>query len=264
MKYLSPLVNEDDFYSVDEREIHLSAAEITEAARISDRVVDRDLQWQVYLSLLALYGFKTWLGDRDEELELDTSQCQLLSESPTTPAANYLQIGGFKICVIAKGCSETDYVAIPAQILTHPAEAAHFYIIVEVLEELSEASMWGFLRYDQLTQYLTREPLEEVFDETYFLPLNWLNLEFDELISYLRCFNPVGIPLPAVATVHQSVATLEKLFTGCWQKIFSGKQKCRDLAIWLGKKIDLPRSSRSTLYWQGCICSYIIALLQLH
>jgi hypothetical protein len=263
MPYPLPPVNEDTFYSFEEAEIPLTAAQIAEAVRISEPITDRELQWQVYLSSLALAGFTSWLEERDDELTIDTSQCQLLSSSPTIPTANHLQIGGFKVCVIAKGGLDGDYVNIPQAILKDPAKTAQFYIVVEVLEEISQALMYGFLRSDRLEQYVHAEPLADFSDGTCDLPISWLNLEFDELVSYLRCFNPSAIPLPQLVSQNRQISSNAQIskFKGCWNRIFNQKWQWGDLGTQIRKQIDLPRNTRSTLYWQGSLCSYLISLL---
>jgi Protein of unknown function (DUF1822) len=264
MPYPLPSFNEDTFYSFEEAEIPLTSAQIAEAVRISEPVIDRELQWQVYLSALALAGFTSWLDERDDELMLDTSQCKLLSSSPTIPAANHLQIGGFKVCVIAKGGLDGDYVNIPQAILKDPAETAQFYIFVEVLEEMSQAVMYGFLRSDRFDRYAQAEPLDDFSDGTCDLPVSWLNLEFDELVSYLRCFNPSAIPLPQLVSKNRQVTTSDadvSKFKGCWNRIFNRNWQWGDLGNQICKQIDLPRNTRLTLYWQGSLCSYLVSIL---
>jgi hypothetical protein len=196
MSYQLPPVNENIFHPFGEEEISLTTAQIAEAVRISEPVTAHELQWQVYMSSLALAGFTSWLDGQDDELKIDTSQCSLISESSKIGAASRLRIEGFKVCVIAKGGLDGDYINIPQAILKDPAETAQFYIFVEVLEEMSQALMYGFLRSDQLDRYCQADPLEDFSDGTCELPTDWLNLEFDELVSYLRCFNPSAIPLP--------------------------------------------------------------------
>ena len=199
------VVSEDDFYSFDEEEISLTEEQVAEAAKISDRASDPELRWQVYLNALAFYGFEAWLKERDDELKIDTSKCQLLSGSPVIAAATHLKINGFNVCVVAKNASDGDYVSIPQSILKNPTETAQFYIIAEVIEEMSEVLMYGFLRADRLEQYYKADPLGDFSDGTCDLPTNWLNLEFDELISYFRCFNPSAIALPKLVTADNNI-----------------------------------------------------------
>jgi Protein of unknown function (DUF1822) len=263
MPYPLPPVNKDTFYSFEEAEIPLTSAQIAEAVRISEPITDRELQWQVYLSSLALAGFTSWLEERDDELTIDTSQCPLLAGSPKIGVASRLQIGDFKVCVIAKGGLDGDYVNIPQASLKDPTETAQFYIVVEVLEEMSQALMYGFLRSDRLEEYFQTEPLEDFCDGTYDLPISWLNLEFNELVSYLRCFNASAIPLPQLVSQNRQVinsdAQISK-FKGCWNRIFNRNWQWGDLGNQIRKQIDLPRNTRSTLYWQGSLCSYLISL----
>jgi Protein of unknown function (DUF1822) len=224
-------VDDNDFYSFDEEEILLTEEQIAEAVKISERVTDQELQWQVYLSSLALSGFTSWLDERDDELKIDTSLCPLFSGSPKIGAANRLQIGGFKVCVIAKGGLDGDYVNVPQAILKDSAETAQFYIFVEVLEEMSQAVMYGFLRSDRLDRYAQVEPLEDFSDGTCDLPVSWLNLEFDKLVSYLRCFNPSAIPLPKLVSTR-SIA----------QSISSSLDSIENLVIntsqWFDRQLD--------------------------
>ena len=170
MPYTLPSVNEDIFNSFEEN-ISLTEEQIAQAVRISEPITDRELQWQVYMSSLALSGFTSWLDERDDELKIDTSQCPLLAGSPKIGAASRLQIGGFKVCVIAKGGLDRDYINIPQAILKDPAETAQFYVFVEVLEEMSQAVMYGFLRSDRLDRYVQAEPLEDFSDGTCDLPV---------------------------------------------------------------------------------------------
>jgi hypothetical protein len=213
-------IDDNDFYSFDEEEISLTEEQIAEAVRISDPVTNRELQWQVYMSALALAGFTSWLDERDDELKIDTTECKLLSGSPQIAAADRLQIGGFKLCVVAKGALDGDVVNIPHALVQNPAEAAHFYVVVEVLEEMAQALMYGFIRYDRLQQYLKAEPLERFSDGTCDLPVGWLNLEFDELLSYLRCFNPSAVPLPTTKKLPTIISEwLEGVIQTGWQTI---------------------------------------------
>jgi Protein of unknown function (DUF1822) len=212
-------LDEGDFNLFDE-EIFLTEEQIVEAVKTSNLVVDRELQWQIYLNHLALSGFTNWLHDRDDELKIDTSQCRLLSGSPQIAAADRLQIGDFKVCVIAKGALDGDDVNIPHMLVQNPAEVAHFYIIVEVLEEMSQALMYGFIRFDRLQQYLKAQPLKTFSDGTCDLPISWLNLEFDELVSYLRCFNPSAIPIPATNQIPTIINQwLQGVIQTGWQTI---------------------------------------------
>ena len=110
-------INEDDFFSFDEETVSLTEEQITEAVKVSDRASDPESRWQVYLNALAFYGFEAWLKERDDELKIDTSKCQLLSGSPVIAAATHLKINGFNVCVVAKNASDGDYVSIPQYIL---------------------------------------------------------------------------------------------------------------------------------------------------
>jgi Protein of unknown function (DUF1822) len=263
-----PSIAEDYFDYFDEEEISLTESQIAEAVRVSDRIVDRELQWQVYMNALAVAGFTSWLLERDDELKVESVgvACPLENRvdacAPKIPAT-YLRIGGFKVCVVAKGALDGDYVNIPHTLVQPDSEGAHFYIVVEVLEEMAQALMYGFIRCDRLHQYLQVEPLELFSDGTCDLPISWLNLEFDELLSYLRCFNPNAIPITQIARENRQAASAKVNpidLKGCWSRILNQTWTWGDLAKQLKQRLDLPRSTRSTLYWQGGLCSYLISL----
>jgi hypothetical protein len=248
-----PSASEDDFDSFDREEISLTEAQIAEAVRVSDRIIDRELQWQVYMNALAVAGFTSWLQERDDELKVKRDLVCICA--PKIPAT-YLHIGGFKLCVLAKWSLDEDYINIPQAIVNNLADPPHFYIVVEVIEEIAQALMYGFIRCDRLQQYLYTEPLEPFDDGTCDLPSGWLNLEFNELLSYLRCLNPNAIPRKQIASTKASPIDLK----GCWSRIMNRTGVWSDLAKQLKQRLDLPRSTRSTLYWQGSLCSYLIWL----
>jgi Protein of unknown function (DUF1822) len=188
-------INDYDFYSLDEESLSLTDEQITRASRISDLVADIGLKWQVYLNVLGLAGFENWLDDQSDDLKVDCSECSLLS-NPAIPAADNLLIRGFKVCTIAVSSIDEDYISIPQSILSDSSKAAHFYVFVQVLEEIAQTSILGFIRYDQLKARIEMEPLEHFPDGTNDLPNEWLIKGSDELLLYLRCLDPVAIPLP--------------------------------------------------------------------
>jgi Protein of unknown function (DUF1822) len=186
---------DDEFYC-EEEEISLTQDNIDLAVATSDIITDGELQWSVYLASLALSGFTAWLEDRDDELKIDTTLCPLFSGTSIIGAATRLKIGKWTVCVIPMGGYDGDYVTVPLSVLKNPEETAQYYVFVEVNEEQSEAMLYGFLRSDKLETFYNANPLNEYQDGTCELPTSWLNLEFDELLSYLRIFNADAVPLP--------------------------------------------------------------------
>jgi hypothetical protein len=181
-------IDEDDFYCLDEEGLSLTDEQIAEAVKISNLVIVQSSKWQVYLNALARSGFSNWLEDRDDDL---FSQLRY-----STPAIDNLQVGEFKVCIIAIGSTDEDFISIPQSILKNPNEVAHFYVIVRVLEEINQTSIHGFIRYDQLKV----RRVEDFLDGTCDFPIEWLTLDPDELLSYLRCLNPGAILLPTPVT----------------------------------------------------------------
>jgi hypothetical protein len=207
-------IDEDDFYCLDEEGLSLTDEQIAEAVKISNLVTVQSSKWQVYLNALARSGFSNWLEDRDDDL---FSQLRY-----STPAIDNVQVGEFKVCIIAIGSTDEDFISIPQSILKNPNELAHFYVIVRVLEEIAQASIYGFIRYDQLKV----RRVEDFLDGTCDFPIEWLTLDPDELLSYLRCLNPGAILLPelvptvSIGSIASSTSEkLKKIGESGWQDL---------------------------------------------
>jgi hypothetical protein len=152
----------------------------------SDRVNHEADKWQTYLNALALLGFEEWLSTRitQQPIKRDSN-------------INYLKVGEFKLCLIATENLLDEQVNIAADIIEIPESAAHFYVLLEVLEEQEEVIIRGFLRYDELVNYKTKVKLQPR-DGFYGLPLAKFDPEPNHLIFYSRFLEPTAIALPLV------------------------------------------------------------------
>lgn len=193
-------INEYDFYPLDEESLQLTQEQITKASEISDLVTNGELKWQVYLNMLGLAGFENWLEDRSDNLRVDDSKCSLLS-TPSIAAADNLQVREFKICTVAVSSIDEDFVYVPQSILIDSSKAAHFYVFIQVFEEIAQTSILGFVRYDQLKAQMESESLEQFPDGTCDLAREWLTSDPDELLLYLRCLDSSAIVLPEVELI---------------------------------------------------------------
>ncbi len=124
--------------------------------------------WQTYLNTLAQSGLTEWLSNR-------------LLNQVVTCNDNFIQVDGFKIQAIATENLLDNLVNIPQLSLNHPELAAHFYVVLEVIEEQEQAIIRGFLRYDQL-----RQKMWQLRDDCYQVPLNAFDAEPNHLLSYCR------------------------------------------------------------------------------
>jgi hypothetical protein len=115
--------------------------------------------WDAYLDQLASLGLEQWLVSRDLTPRLQ---------------ANSLKINGFTVLPLAQTSLDTTTLA-------RPTTPAHYYVAVQVQEELHQITIQGLLRHDQL-----RDSAE--------LPLNWFDPDPGHLLLALRCGQPFAIP----------------------------------------------------------------------
>lgn len=224
-------INEYDFYPLDEESLQLTQQQITKASEASELVTNNELKWQVYLNMLGLAGFENWLEDRSDNLRVDDSKCSLLS-TPSIAAAEGLQVREFKICTVAVGSIDEDFISVPKSILIDSSKAAHFYVFIQVLEEIAQTSILGFIRYDQLKAKMESEPLEQFSDGTCDLAREWLTSDSDELLLYLRCLDSSVIVLPEVELIKQ----VEK--KGVADGLNLIKEVVIDTSQWLNNTLD--------------------------
>ena len=180
------MLNSSDIRLLLPESICLEAEHFEEAKKISDRVNHEADKWQSYLNALALLGFEEWLSTR-------------ITQQPIKRDSNisYLKVGQFKLCLIATENLLDEQVNIAVDLIEIPESAAHFYVLLEVLEEQEEVIIRGFLRYDELVNYKTRVKLQPQ-DGFYRLPLEQFDPEPNHLLFYSRFLEPTAIPLPIV------------------------------------------------------------------
>jgi hypothetical protein len=159
------------------------------AREMSNQVTDEAHRWQVYLNSLALLSFEEWLRERipDKPVNRDTNR---IGE------VGHLRVGEFKLCLIATEHLLDEVVNVPQDAIEQPEEAAHFYVVLEVLEEEEEVIIRGILRYDQLVNYRSQVNLQPLQDGYYQLPLSEFDAEPNHLLFYCRKLEPTSIPLP--------------------------------------------------------------------
>lgn len=173
-----------DFIDLSPDDIELSPTQIDAAIQASQNVDDPTQQWQAYLNLLAEEAVMQWLGDRLPESHSRTA-------STNSAIATQIEITGFKLDIMALGSVPESELSLPSEWLQSPALAAHFYVVVEVLEDLELARIYGFISRDRL---LTQNPL--LRRAHYTLDLNTCDRDLNTLLLYLRCLDPHTIPLP--------------------------------------------------------------------
>ncbi|MBD2771957.1 DUF1822 family protein [Iningainema tapete] len=189
-----------DFERLPTSAIILSPDEINQAVEFSSQINNSTYQWQTYLNVLALFAFEQWLKERDNSLSINREQCTVFQPAIANAISTVsnLQVGEFKLCLIATGSLTDEEVLITRAVVDLPEYLTHFYVLVEVLEEQECAVVQGFLSYQQLTERLVNVNLVPQEDWTYQLPLTWFEDNPDRLLLYLRCLEPEAIALPTV------------------------------------------------------------------
>ncbi|MEL6166571.1 MAG: DUF1822 family protein, partial [Cyanobacteria bacterium J06628_3] len=207
---------------------------------VSSATVDSD-SWQTYLNTLALLALEEWFKERlpNKVISKDTSSIQ---------AAGNLNIDEFKFCAIAIEHLLDEVVGIPQVIVEKPELAAHFYVILEVLEEEEEVIIKGFLPYKQLIEMKSNFKLS-VDEGCYQIPLSAFDMEPTHLLLYQRYIQASEFALPVDNQII-SVSELSELVSTTTTKLSNWLQGVID-ETWLtidaisNPKLNLAFSTRS-------------------
>ncbi|MBD2607050.1 DUF1822 family protein [Scytonema hofmannii FACHB-248] len=223
-----------DFERLPTSAITLSPDQINQAIELSNQIINTNRQWQVYLNSLALFALEEWLESRDTSLTINREKCTLFQ--PAVANAIYsvsnLQVGEFKLCLIATGSLTDEEVTLSRAVVDIAEYVAHFYILVEVLEEQECAVIQGFLSYQQLTERLANSNLVAEEDWTYQLPLTWFEDNSDRLLLYLRCLEPQAIPLPAVPPRAYNLSGMQNELTALLPQLHSPERELWQVLNW--------------------------------
>lgn len=145
--------------------IALSEAQVNQAIDLARHAATEAEQWQTYLTTLALLGLQEWLDKRSPELKLESDflraglRAGLQADSlqhPVAAASLSQQVGTVRIAQSQIHLLTTDCLADPLVVAPRLGPAAHpdFYLLVEVLEELAEVRLRGYLSQAQCSALL--------------------------------------------------------------------------------------------------------------
>lgn len=191
-----------DFAALPAEAIALEPNQIDQAVQLSHPIRREAQQWQTYLNALALFGFEQWLSERAAELPINREHCSVLQPqyANVMEVVCNLRVGEFNLCLVAIGSLSDQTIDLPRAVVDLPEFTAHFYVVLEILEEQEQAKVWGFLRHDQLISLRQSVNLPAERDWTYALPAAWFDYNPDHLLLHLRCLEPAAIPLPQAPT----------------------------------------------------------------
>lgn len=158
-------------------------------------------QWQVYLNTLAMLALETWLKEQIPKHSVK----RRLNEGIN---ATYLRVGEFILCLIATEHVLDEIVHIPKLTIEQPELAAHFYVLLEVMEEQEQVIIRGFLRYDELIKYYSQCVSLSRQSEVYSLPLSVFDPEINHLVFSIHHLYPNRISLPTASSAEITTSLL--------------------------------------------------------
>ncbi len=188
----SPLHSQKDFNQQMKPMITWLEAEHYEKARnISQNNDSENNQWKAYLNQLAFLGFEEWLKVQLPDMKVKQTGVNL-------------QVGKFKVQLITVDNLADNFVSISQSNINSPQLATHFYVLVEVLEEIEQLRLHGLIRHDELSQ-LQRYTNDGICR----IKLSDFDSQINNLLAYTRFLEVEAIPLPKFST--QAKESLENL-----------------------------------------------------
>lgn len=201
-----------EFERLPTESLSIESEEINQAVALSSQIPDDERQWQTYLNALALFTFKKWLEERDDNLTVNWQESTIAKPALANviPIVANLQVNQFKISLISIGSLFDEQVSLPRLVVDLPEFIPHFYVLVEVLEEQECGVIRGLITYQQLMENIQTQTINPQPDWTYKIPLHCFEKDPNRLLLYLRALKPEAIPLPAVsANRQQQLAAIE-------------------------------------------------------
>ncbi|NJL77812.1 MAG: DUF1822 family protein [Richelia sp. SM2_1_7] len=153
-------------------------------------------QWQIYLKALSQIGFEKYVKERNPTIKIRQDNSISLIDD-----FSFLWINDFRLCLIIFDNLVDDLIIVPNKLITSAEIAAHFYVLLEVLEEEEKLNIYGFWRYDELfkySQYSQSLDFQSQPNENFQLPLSLLDTELNNLLLYTRFLKPSAITLFAL------------------------------------------------------------------
>jgi Protein of unknown function (DUF1822) len=207
-------VSSSDFRLLLPEVIWLEPEHFEQTREISDRIDSEEFQWQTYLNVLGQLGFKEWLEERISNSNLRIK----LSNINTIQPLSYLEVGDFKLGIITTENLLTEFINLPKDVIEEPELVAHFYVLLQVVEEQGQVIVKGFLRLDQL----------RTKGDCYQIPISELDIELNHLLFYFRYLESKAIALSTTSIksgedkllgyLSEARTKLSKWLEGFWDK----------------------------------------------
>ena len=178
--------------------IDLQPQWLDRALTISENLDNRSRQFNLYLQALALFSCESWIQLREPSLAVNIAESSVFKPelANVIDVVCNLQVGDFKVCLIPTIIDNDPETIIPRYVVDIPEFVAHFYIIVEIDEELELSFIRGFIPYDRLIANKNNYPLD--IDWNYAVPSSLFEVKTEKLLVNLQCLDPKSITLPAI------------------------------------------------------------------
>jgi hypothetical protein len=204
-----------DWGVLNETRTELSPQDVQKAAKFSQAIHLSEQRWQVYLCGLTVFGFERWLHKRAPDLHIrsDTASIWQPGLGNFVSSACNIQVGDFKICLLTAN-NISPNPSVPFGVFDVPDLTAHFYVLMQVIEEEQQVAIFGFMNYQQYQRHQQKAHLKPESDWTYSLPITWFNQDAETLLLNLRCLDYGAVQLPVTTKevdVDVSAALKQKL-----------------------------------------------------
>ncbi|RUT08803.1 hypothetical protein DSM106972_008560 [Dulcicalothrix desertica PCC 7102] len=184
--------------------IWIEPESVDEAQRLTDIKTTETNQWQTYLNKLARLEIEKWLRERIPDVKISHNNWDVAFDN-----ISYLSASEFILCLITVDNLINDFVTVTKKIITSVEMNAHFYVLLEILEEEQQLNIHGFLRYDELFKYCQNKNVTSLPDGFYQLPLSLFDRELNNLLLYTRFLEPSAIFLKATSNSANALAPVK-------------------------------------------------------
>jgi hypothetical protein len=229
--------------------ITLNPEQMAWAIELSQSIVSELQRWQTYLNALALAGIEQWLQKRAPELALsnewlpgkeidvftDSSHQKMRMKKQTHPTLNesicQIKINDFNLYLITMSSLYDTKASLSKKAVESFEFIPHFYVLVEVIEELGQANILGYLQRERFIHQQQSIGLQRESDTTYLVPVDWFEQDSDKLLLCLRCLEPTAISVAA----HQESTFRSSLLPSLVQE---STQHAINVGLWLRDELD--------------------------
>lgn len=229
--------------------ITLSPKQMAWAIELSQSIISEPQRWQTYLNALALVGIEQWLQKRAPELTLsnewlpgkeidaftDSSHQKLRMRKPTHSTLNesicQLKVNDFNLYLLTMSSLYDTKASLSKRAVESSQFIPHFYVLVEVIEELGQANILGYLQRERFIHQQQSIGLQPESNTTYLLPVDWFEQDSDKLLLCLRCLEPTAISVAA----HQESTFRSSPLSSLVQE---STQRAINVGLWLRDELD--------------------------